>query len=335
MNLDKLPIECRGCGAAIHVPWEVELPAATPCPRCGERILAERGILMAGKPPEPLRRRGEEVWDLGAFEKGYRGLADYRDNLEYARCSGVPEVAERYRYPLVKGWVVREFGSVPGRAFLDVGTGAGFMLYQLREAYPDRAFRFVATDVAIEHLRIAAARAAEDRPRFIMPVAAEGERLVFAAASFDGVTCSEVLEHVFDKPRAMAEIARVLKPGGVLLLTTPRRSVTAFWNLVFALPRRVYRLFAGKGWRLTDDPPPYDEPVSPRALRRLAEQAGLEVEKMDCAVCLIHESYLKFLPGMLVRAWVGLARLGGRFGLARLLGLHIRLRARKPQGGTA
>ncbi len=46
--------------------------------------------------------------------------------------------------------------------------------------------------------------------------------LPFADASFDSVLCNEVLEHVTDPARLFAEAARVLKPGGTLVLSTPQ-----------------------------------------------------------------------------------------------------------------
>lgn len=46
--------------------------------------------------------------------------------------------------------------------------------------------------------------------------------LPFAAASIDTVLCNEVLEHVPEPARLFAEAARVLRPGGTLLLTTPQ-----------------------------------------------------------------------------------------------------------------
>ncbi len=49
----------------------------------------------------------------------------------------------------------------------------------------------------------------------------DGKTFPFTNASFDSVLCSQVLEHVFNPNEFLGEIARVLKPGGKLLLTVP------------------------------------------------------------------------------------------------------------------
>lgn len=49
----------------------------------------------------------------------------------------------------------------------------------------------------------------------------DGRRLPFPDRRFDAVLCSQVLEHVFTPEEFLAEIHRVLRPGGVLLLATP------------------------------------------------------------------------------------------------------------------
>ncbi len=50
----------------------------------------------------------------------------------------------------------------------------------------------------------------------------DGMELPFRDASFDTVLCNQVLEHVPEPSRLMAEVARVLKEGSILLLTTPQ-----------------------------------------------------------------------------------------------------------------
>ena len=51
---------------------------------------------------------------------------------------------------------------------------------------------------------------------------ADALALPFAEASFDSVLCNEVLEHVPEPARLLSEAARVLRPGGTLVLTTPQ-----------------------------------------------------------------------------------------------------------------
>ena len=67
------------------------------------------------------------------------------------------------------------------------------------------------------------------------PVAGDGTVMPFGSAVFDRVIAAEVLEHIGDDQRALNEIARVLRPGGLLAVTVPA------W-----LPERIC-------WRLSDD----------------------------------------------------------------------------------
>jgi SAM-dependent methyltransferase len=53
-------------------------------------------------------------------------------------------------------------------------------------------------------------------------VTALGEALPFRTGAFDGVVCTEVLEHVPEPGDFLREVFRVVTPGGVLLLTTPQ-----------------------------------------------------------------------------------------------------------------
>jgi SAM-dependent methyltransferase len=91
---------------------------------------------------------------------------------------------------------------------LDVGTGVGGNLDLLA---------VVATSYGVE-LSASAARLAV---RHGTVVVGDGARLPFAAATFGAVVCTEVLEHVDDPAATFAEMARVLRPGGLAYVTTP------------------------------------------------------------------------------------------------------------------
>ncbi len=69
----------------------------------------------------------------------------------------------------------------------------------------------------------------------------------FESESFDLVLCSEVIEHIPDSKTALAEMYRLLRPGGLLILTTPQRysplevtAKVAFLPGVIDVVRKIY-----------------------------------------------------------------------------------------------
>ena len=112
----------------------------------------------------------------------------------------------------------------PGDRVLDVGCGNGRHAY---EAYR-RGARIVAFDLDRQELAAVsgmcgAMRAGGEAPPAAGSAAVSGDatRLPFADGSFDRVIAAEVFEHILDDQRAMNEVARVLRPGGVLAVTVP------------------------------------------------------------------------------------------------------------------
>lgn len=103
--------------------------------------------------------------------------------------------------------VVSELGACS--RVLDVGTGEGQCARALRAVGVD----VVGVDPAAAQLRVAAARDADGAL-----VRGTVEHLPFADASVDGALACLVFEHVADHEPALAEVARVLRPGGVFLL---------------------------------------------------------------------------------------------------------------------
>jgi SAM-dependent methyltransferase len=104
---------------------------------------------------------------------------------------------------------------LPARGrLLEVGCGAGRYLRALRARRPELAL--VGADVSRSALARLAASASAIETRAI-----EGEALPAANAEFDAVLAIDVLEHVPDPNRFLAEIHRVLRPGGLFHLHVP------------------------------------------------------------------------------------------------------------------
>lgn len=110
----------------------------------------------------------------------------------------------------------RKFDLSGVRSVLDVGSGAGQIAQHLIK-YCDPEASITCTDLSQPMLRRARTRLKNGDPDF---VTADLARLPFADESFDCVTCGYVLEHLPDPKPGLAEIARILQPGGRLFLLT-------------------------------------------------------------------------------------------------------------------
>jgi len=119
----------------------------------------------------------------------------------------------------------RKFDLRGMRRILDVGSGAGQIAKHLIK-YSDPQAEIICSDLSHEMLRRARHRLKSSRPRFVV---ADLTRLPFADASFDGVTCGYVLEHLPDARLGLAELSRVMTPGARMLLLTTEDTVSGAW----------------------------------------------------------------------------------------------------------
>ena len=109
---------------------------------------------------------------------------------------------------------------------MDLGCGFGRHAYEAAR----RGAHVVALDAGTDEVdgvlgtfaaMVEAGELADGRSR-VGVVQGDALHLPFADGSFDRVICSEVLEHIPDDEDAMAELARVLRPGGTMAITIPR-----------------------------------------------------------------------------------------------------------------
>jgi SAM-dependent methyltransferase len=129
-------------------------------------------------------------------------------------------LAENPFQPATSWWrsielaVVIERGLPPGRG-LDLGCGDGKLMRILLDAAPGPA-SLVGVDIDPQETRDAAASGVYQRVHTV-----PGERIPEADASFDFVFSNSVLEHIPEIEPVIAEVGRLLRPGGAFLFTVP------------------------------------------------------------------------------------------------------------------
>ena len=147
---------------------------------------------------------------------------------------------------------------------LDVGCAGGFM----SEAIAKRGGRVTGIDPAEKAIEAAREHAVAEGLD-IRYDTGFGESLPYEDDAFDIVVCVDVLEHVSDRPKVLAEIARVIRPGGTFCLDTINRNPLARLAAI-TVAEDVLRLLP-KG---THDP---DMFIRPDELAAELRKAGFDV----------------------------------------------------------
>ena len=117
-----------------------------------------------------------------------------------------------------------------GRRLLDAGSGTGFF----SAAAAKRGAEVIAVDIGPMLLAEARGKGVE------RVVASDVGMLAFRDATFDVVISSECIEHTPSPRRSVLELARVLRPGGTLVLTCPNRAWRWSCTLANAVGIRPY-----------------------------------------------------------------------------------------------
>jgi 2-polyprenyl-3-methyl-5-hydroxy-6-metoxy-1,4-benzoquinol methylase len=153
-------------------------------------------------------------------------------------------------------------GEAPGR-LLDVGCAGG----ELGALLAARGWRVHGAEGEPALVAVACARGVQARA-----VDLDRAALPWDAGAFEAVVAAEVIEHVVDTDHLLAEMARVLRPGGVLVITTP--NLASLENRVRLLLGR-YPMWMDVGVAGTGHLRYY----TPRMLRHQLARHGLRVER--------------------------------------------------------
>ncbi len=188
---------------------------------------------------------------------------------------------ERERTPYFRAQLAIVLALLAGESgrILDIGCAAGGEIPELRS----RGFSVIGIDLSPEMLDFAQHRFAGDGDVHFFR--ADIERLPFTAQSMDHVVCLGVFEFLPDYNRALDEIRRVLRPGGLAVFAIPSR--VSLYNI----SDRVVSLSVGPVWRAVkrvlfrkyaqgQAGPPFQRNLCvPWRYRALLRQHGLEPER--------------------------------------------------------
>ncbi len=129
---------------------------------------------------------------------------------EYERMGAILSFGQDSRW---RRFLVSRVDAIPGSWVLDVATGTGMVARDLARGN----LRVVGLDqseaMIRRGLRAVQERELDDRVRFVL---GRAERLPFPDDAFDSVTFTYLLRYVEDPAATLAELARVLRPGGVM-----------------------------------------------------------------------------------------------------------------------
>ena len=336
MDLNGIELCCPRCRGELGRPSAEEVV----CRNCGQRYPVMLGIPDLRVFPDPYIGFEEErakVETLAARygEFDFEGLVGYY----YSITSVVPaQHAQMYRRGLLaaearaRAWL-ENWDATAGpadtkeEALLEVGCGTAPLL-----AVAKRFSRRVGVDIALRWLVVGKKRV-EESGLEISLLAACAEALPFPDGAFTHVAAESTLEHVTDQARSLAEMHRVLRPGGRLYLTTPNRfslgpdPQTGVWCGSF-LPAAWTNAIVKRAGGI----PPKRHLVSMRELKGRLREAGFE--NIRVSLPGIPEGQKRHFSPALRRA-VTLYDLARRLPISRellfLLGPHFHAAAKKPE----
>jgi 2-polyprenyl-6-hydroxyphenyl methylase / 3-demethylubiquinone-9 3-methyltransferase len=170
--------------------------------------------------------------------------------------------------PLRMGYIVRQCGELAGRALLDVGCGGGI----LTEAMARDGAKVTGIDLSDRALGVARLHQIESGASVDYRLMSAEALAIEAPASFDVVTCMELLEHVPDPASIVGACAQLVRPGGHVVFSTINRNVKAY---ALAIVGEEYVL--GLLPRGTHD---YARFLKPSEIASFARAAGLETDAL-------------------------------------------------------
>jgi ubiquinone/menaquinone biosynthesis C-methylase UbiE len=235
------------------------------------------------------------VTERGSFRAAH--VAD--QNIE-RQAFVLDQMAVRPAVLTLKEWALEQLAPAEGETAVDVGSGTGEDVLAFA-AYGARAIGVEPSPgLRTESARRAADGQAEGGAQgYVEFVDGQAEALPFGDGSVDVLRCERVLQHIEDPVAAVTEMARVLRPGGRIVLIDTDWGTSVIHPVDPDVLQRMFAYFRGET----------ANPYSGRRLRGLLAEAGLEIAGETAATWIEPQEgattgFLGMMPGAAARAGV-------------------------------
>jgi ubiquinone/menaquinone biosynthesis C-methylase UbiE len=284
---------------------------------------------------EEERTKAGKLYEFGqnsSFEElvryYYTITYDLPANMKLRYQTAICAAPERARH------IVRDLRPRPDRDILvDIGCGTGGVLISAQGNY--RAVYGV--DIALRWLVVCQKRL-RDRAARARLICADAEAIPIPSACFTQAVAADLVEHVYDSDKVLAEIRRLLKPQGMLWLSASNRycigphPLAGVWAIGFLPVRsRAWVLQKIKGIDLLR----FANLVSPRQVSRQLRQCGFAIEEVQPKQA---EEGVEAAYNTIERALIAVYRRALRLSVLRKMlvwiGPGFEVICRLPQGGS-
>ena len=151
---------------------------------------------------------------------------------------------------------------------IDVGCGGGI----LTEALASRGYQITGLDISQGPLQAGKRHAAASALKVVYG-RSSAYHLAIRTQCVDGLIASDLFEHLYDFPRAVSEMARVLKAGGVLAFDTVNRTWLSFLGGIWVAQKWLHLIPPHThDWRMF---------ITPEELKKVFSNSGLEVREIQ------------------------------------------------------
>ncbi|MFC3099476.1 class I SAM-dependent methyltransferase [Altererythrobacter lauratis] len=199
--------------------------------------------------------------DAAAITALYTAKASYHDDLLDPASASFARMRAIARQHIAI--LARSIGAAKGLRLLDIGCANGLFLDEARKAGYDAHGAELSPETS-----------AFARTHFGLPVhTGDWRNAGYADASFDVVTLFDVIEHLTDPMAELREVRRLLKPGGLLLQSTP--------DIDGLFPRVSLKVAKAIDYWPHPEPPWHLFQFSARTLSAMTQRAGLDVTRAD------------------------------------------------------